>query len=194
MWSDHCFEVDGCSSVDNLEGQHHHLELDACCNRKPNEVANEAHWSIPGLFAGWESSQDRVVLVQAGYDQRLDQELCCILCEERPDPADVVEGKSAGLGHSGDVGGAGEFLADDHVLVPRSWWRRYCYVLDGDWQVHERAVFPWDEEEFSFMKVELEVMRWDACQTLWESHCNMGVGGWVKREEQFGVVCIAVKS
>ena len=143
---------------------------------------------------GWEISQERVAVDQAGDDRHLDQELRCILCEERPDPADVVEGKSAGLGHSGDVGGAGEFLADDHVLVPRSWWRRYCYVLDGDWQVHERAVFPWDEEEFSFMKVELEVMRWDACQTLWESHCNMGVGGWVKREEQFGVVCIAVKS
>ena len=31
----------------------------------------------------------------------------CVLCEERPDPADVIEGKSAGSGHSSDVGAAG---------------------------------------------------------------------------------------
>ena len=39
----------------------------------------------------WESSQS------------LDKELCCVFCEERPDTADVVECKSAGLGHSSNV-------------------------------------------------------------------------------------------
>ena len=33
------------------------------------------------------------------------QELRCILCEERPDPEDVLEKKSAGSGHSSDVCG-----------------------------------------------------------------------------------------
>ena len=46
-----------------------------------------------GLVA--ESSQEGVSVVQAENDQCLDQELHCILCEERPDAADVVEGKSA---------------------------------------------------------------------------------------------------
>ena len=80
-----------------------------------------------------------------GDDQRLDQELGCILCEERLDPADVVEGKSAGSGHSSEV--------------PHSRRRRYCDVLNSDSQVHARVVFPWDEEEFSFTKVECEVMH-----------------------------------
>ena len=44
----------------------------------------------------------------------------CVVCEECPDPADVVEGKSAGLGHSGDVGGAGESVVEDYAQVPRS--------------------------------------------------------------------------
>ena len=41
MWSDHCLDVDGCTSVDGFEGQHHHLELDAGHNRKPEEVTEE---------------------------------------------------------------------------------------------------------------------------------------------------------
>ena len=41
MWSDQCLEVDGCSSVDGLEGQRHHLELDAGYNRKPVVVMEE---------------------------------------------------------------------------------------------------------------------------------------------------------
>ena len=41
MWSDHCLEVDGCSSVDGFEGQHLHFESDAGCNRKPVEVSEE---------------------------------------------------------------------------------------------------------------------------------------------------------
>ena len=54
---------------------------------------------------GWESSQNTVAVVQAGDDQLLDQEFHCILCEERPDRADIVEGKSIGLGHSSYVEG-----------------------------------------------------------------------------------------
>ena len=41
VWSDQCLEVDGCSSVDGLEGQHHHLDLDAGRSRKPVEVMVE---------------------------------------------------------------------------------------------------------------------------------------------------------
>ena len=41
MWSDQCLEEDGCSFVDGLEGQHHHLESDAGRNRKPVEVTEE---------------------------------------------------------------------------------------------------------------------------------------------------------
>ena len=54
---------------------------------------------------GRESSQERVALAVAGDDQRLDKELSCFTCEEGPDPADVVESKSAG---SGDVRGAAQ--------------------------------------------------------------------------------------
>ena len=68
---------------------------------------------------GWEPSQEGVAVVQAGDDQRLDQELHCIFCEERPDPADAVEGKSAGSGHSSDVGGAGQFVVKDYAHVLR---------------------------------------------------------------------------
>ena len=42
MWSDQGLEVDGCSSVDGLEGQHHHAESDAGRNRKPVEIMEEA--------------------------------------------------------------------------------------------------------------------------------------------------------
>ena len=62
---------------------------------------------------GWESGQEGISVVQAGDDQHLDRELHLIFCEERPDPADVVEGKSAGLGHSSDIGGV------HHTQVPR---------------------------------------------------------------------------
>ena len=47
---------------------------------------------------GWESNQEVVVAIHAGEDQHLDQELRCILCEERPAPIAVVEDKSAGSG------------------------------------------------------------------------------------------------
>ena len=99
-----------------LEDQHHHLESDAGSDRKPVEVTKEAsHLEKCGRIVhearcsvldtlqqfrhrGWESIQEGVAVVQAGDDQRLNQELCCAFCEERPDPADVVEGKSAGSG------------------------------------------------------------------------------------------------
>ena len=42
-------------------------------------------------------------MVQVGDDQCLDQELHCVFCQERLDPADVVDGKSARSGHSSDV-------------------------------------------------------------------------------------------
>ena len=48
-------------------------------------------------------------------------------------------------------------------------WRRHCDVLDSGWQVHVRTVYPQDEEEFSFMKVELEVMR--SCPSG-DAHCK----------------------
>ena len=130
MWYDQCLEVDGCSSVDGLEGQHHRLESDAGSNRKPVDVMEEG-WSHGRTWEdckhtrcsfldtlqwfscrGWESSQEGVAVVQAEDDQCLDQELCCIFCEERPDPADVVDGKSAGSGHSSDVGGQGQSVVD----------------------------------------------------------------------------------
>ena len=66
----------------------------------------------------WESSQEGLAVVQAGDDQCLNQELRCVFCEERADPADVVEGKSALLGHSSDVGGAGQSIIGDYAQVP----------------------------------------------------------------------------
>ena len=45
-----------------------------------------------------------------------------MLCEERLDPVDVVEGKSIGLGHSSDVGGAGQSIVEDYAQVPHSRW------------------------------------------------------------------------
>ena len=38
MWSDQCLEVDGCSSFDGLEGQHHHFESDVGHNSKLVDV------------------------------------------------------------------------------------------------------------------------------------------------------------
>ena len=63
-------------------------------------IENKARCSVLDIVQWFchrscESSQDQVAVVQAGDDQCLHQELPCILCEERPDPADVVEGKSA---------------------------------------------------------------------------------------------------
>ena len=43
----------------------------------------------------------------------------CVLffCEERPDPGDVVEGKSAGSGHSNEVGGAEQSVVKEYAQV-----------------------------------------------------------------------------
>ena len=121
MWSDQCLEVDGCSSVDGLEGQHYHLESNAGHNRKPVEftvevghmeefwkIVNEAHCSVLYTLQQfshrcWESSQEEEAVGQVGDDRSLEQELRCVFCEERPDPEEVVEGKSAVLGHSSGV-------------------------------------------------------------------------------------------
>ena len=103
-WSDQGLEVDGFSSVDGLEVQHHHLESDVGRNRKPVEVMEEAgHMGESGWIAnealqrsGYTAVvQSQRLRVQEGDDQRLDQELRYLLCEERPDPADAAEGKSA---------------------------------------------------------------------------------------------------
>ena len=66
-----------------------------------------------------ERERERVAVVQTGDDQLLDQELHSVQCEESPDPADVVEGKSAGSSHSSDVGGAGQSIDQDQAQVPR---------------------------------------------------------------------------
>ena len=90
-WSDQCLEVDGCSSVDGLEGQNHCLESDVGCNRKP--VKNLGRLKMrraAALWTCWKSSQEWVAVVQAGDDQRLDQELRCIIYEERPDRATAL--------------------------------------------------------------------------------------------------------
>ena len=111
-----CLEVDGCSSVDGLQRQHNCLDSDA------GRVLDTLQW-----FS--HRGQEGVSVVQAGDDQSLDQELRCLLCEERSDPADVVEDKSAGSGHSSDVGGAGQSRITPRFLSRR---RRYCDVLDSD--------------------------------------------------------------
>ena len=85
MWSDYV-EVDGCSSVEGLEGQHHRLESDVGRNRKPVEVTEEeGHMGEFGKIVnevccillytlqqfsrrGWESSQEGVAVVQVGDD------------------------------------------------------------------------------------------------------------------------------
>ena len=66
-------------------------------------------------------SPARVAVVEAVDDECLDQELCCFLREEGSDPADVVESKSAGSGHRGDVGYAAQLVIQYDAEVPRSW-------------------------------------------------------------------------
>ena len=57
-----------------------------------------------------------------GGDERLDQELCCFPREEGPDPADIVESKSAGLGHcSPALQSVGQLIVKDHAVVPLGW-------------------------------------------------------------------------
>ena len=87
--------------------------------------------------------------------------------------------QSEGSGPSSDVGGAGQSIVKDYAQVPRRWWRWYHDTFDSDWQVRVRAVFPQDEEEFTFSKVEFEVMR--SCPSEDVKHfemCrNVGDGG-----------------
>ena len=93
--SHQCLEVDGRSSIDGLEGQCCRLESDADRNRKPVEVTeeegchmgqfgqieNKARCSVLDMLQqfcsrGWGSSQERVAVVQAVDDRRLDWESC----------------------------------------------------------------------------------------------------------------------
>ena len=70
-------------------------------------------------------SQQRIAVVQAGDEHRLDRALRkdwivqMLLRANLQDHATVV---------------------DDYAKVPHSWWRRYHDVLDSDWQVHARVV------------------------------------------------------
>ena len=56
---------------------------------------------------------------------------CVSFCEERPDPVNVVEGKSAGSGHRSDVRGAGQSVVEDYVQVPHR-RRQYHDILNSD--------------------------------------------------------------
>ena len=67
-----------------------------------------------------------------GDDQHLDKELSCSSCEEGPDPADVVEFKSAGSGHRSDVCSAALLIVQCHIKLSGSWRRRSSDVLDSD--------------------------------------------------------------
>ena len=137
------------------------------------KIVNEACCSVLDMLQrfssrGWESSQEGVTVVQTGDGQCLDQELRHIFCEERPDPVDVVEGKSAGSGHSSDV-----------VVL------RLLVIKEGHTMksstVTDRSMRGQSFPEFNFSKVEFEEMcscLWsDVCQTLPDARCNMGVGG-----------------
>jgi len=55
------------------------------------------------VCGGREFGQERVAVVEAGDDERLDQDLCCFTHDEGPDPAYVVESDSTRLGHRGDA-------------------------------------------------------------------------------------------
>ena len=47
----------------------------------------------------------------------------------------------------------------DDTQVSHCCRRQYHDILNSDWQVHASAVYPYDEEEFSFTDAEFEVMR-----------------------------------
>ena len=139
MWSDQCLDVDGCSFGDGLEGQHHCLKSDAAATGSQfrswvmeggvsflTRIWKDCKHARCSVFdtlqrfscRGWESSQEWVANVQVGDDQCLDQELRCVFCEERPDPANVVEGKSEVSGHGSDVGSSGQSSVEDYAQIP----------------------------------------------------------------------------
>lgn len=45
--------------------------------------------------------------------------------KQRPDPADVVKGKSAGSGQCSDIGGTGQSVVENYTQVPHSRQRGY---------------------------------------------------------------------
>jgi len=66
------------------------------------------------------------------YDERLDQDLCCFICDEGPDPVDVVESNSTRSGHRGNVGIAAQLVVQYHAKIPCSRCRGDFDVLNGD--------------------------------------------------------------
>ena len=145
---------------------------------------------------GWESSQERVAVVNVADDERLAKEMHLIFCEERPDPVDIVEGKSAGLGHSSDVGGTGQSVVEDYARGPRCQRSQYRDILNTDRSMRGQP-FHGKKKEFSFTEVEFEIMcscpSADVCQTLRDVCRNVGVGGgWGKRKKQLGAASITV--
>jgi len=83
---------------------------------KLNTRCAAAFWMhCKGLIEA-ECIQERVA-VELGDDQCLDQDLCCFMCEEGVDPADVVESNSTRLGHRGDVGDVAQLVVQHYAKV-----------------------------------------------------------------------------
>ena len=150
--------------------------------------------SLSGILLLWWCSRANCAIVKRGalqcsgyaatvlsqrHDQRLEKELCRVLCEERPDPVDAVEGKSAGSGHSSDVWGAGQYLIDDNTQVHHRRWTQYH---DTDWQFDAREVFPKMKRSSVLLRLRL---RWCAeCITT----CASQRGCWSRIWEKRGTV------
>ena len=77
-------------------GEFRQVEHEACCSILDTLQRFDC--------GGRESSQERIAVVEAGDDERLDQGLSCFPREEGPDPADVVESECR-IGRLGDVRG-----------------------------------------------------------------------------------------
>ena len=148
VWSDQCLEVDGCSSIDGLEGQHHCLESDA------GITSSHLLW---GKIRSCGSCGGKICMIE---------------------PEQWFWGHRI-VHHQGLCPGSSPTMKAI-LWYPRQW-------LTGQ-------SFPRMKRK---TKVEFEVMRscpsLDICQTFWDAHCNVGVGGgWGKWEEQIGVVSITV--
>ena len=132
-----CLEVDGCSSVDSFEGQHYSSQWTSRRRGSHWRICVDWKWGVLQC-SGYAAT---VTLQRLGVQPRrscsspggrwlhLDQELCCIFCEERLDPADVVEGKSAGSGHGplSRITSRNQVRAESAVLSSarverRIWW------------------------------------------------------------------------
>ena len=116
-------------------------------------------------------------VVQTGDDQCLGQAFHCIFYEERLDPADVVEDKSTGSGHSCDVGGAGQSVIE---VQPR-----FLTVNEGETvtssTVTDRSMwgksFPAMKSSSVLLKVSLR--RWAVVQAEMSArHSKMHIATW----------------